>query len=194
MHGAVAVVVALAADEAEPALALGEQMARGVIATLTATDDAFRIGWPDAVEAALRRGRPPGGPVAAVARRRRPGGGRTAAVSRRSAGAPAGAGRGRRRCPQPALGGRRPGGRPRMPWGAFVPLLVGCLRARAGRLAARPRRPGAGRVTAGRRVRHARTAQGGAGAGAAGGGPSRGWFAAREDNPRSSRASSRRPK
>ena len=58
MHGAVAVVVALAADEPEPALALGEQMARSALATLTATDDAFRIGWPDSVEAALRLGRP----------------------------------------------------------------------------------------------------------------------------------------
>ena len=55
MHGAVAVVVALAADEPEQALALGEQMARSALATLTATDDAFRIGWPDSVEAALRR-------------------------------------------------------------------------------------------------------------------------------------------
>ena len=56
MHGAVAVVVALAADEPEQALALGEQMARSALATLTATDDAFRIGWPDSVEAALRLG------------------------------------------------------------------------------------------------------------------------------------------
>ena len=56
MHRAVAVVVALAGDEPEPALALGEQMARGALATLTATDDAFRIGWPDSVEAALRLG------------------------------------------------------------------------------------------------------------------------------------------
>ena len=58
MHGAVAVVVALAANEPERALALGEQMARSALATLTATDDAFRIGWADAVEAALRLARP----------------------------------------------------------------------------------------------------------------------------------------
>ncbi len=56
MRGAVAVVVALAADEPEQALVLGEQMARSALATLTATDDAFRIGWPDSVEAALRLG------------------------------------------------------------------------------------------------------------------------------------------
>ena len=56
MHGAVAVVVALAADKPEQALALGEQMARSALAALTATDDAFRIGSPDSVEAALRLG------------------------------------------------------------------------------------------------------------------------------------------
>ena len=58
MHAAVAVVVALAADEPEPALIRGEQMARSAFATLTATHEAFRIGWPDTVEAALRLERP----------------------------------------------------------------------------------------------------------------------------------------
>lgn len=58
MHAAVAVVVALAGDEPETALARGEEMTRTARATLTATHEAFRIGWPDTVEAALRLGRP----------------------------------------------------------------------------------------------------------------------------------------
>jgi len=57
MHAAVAVVVALAADEPAPSLAQGERIARSALATLTATHEAFRIGWPDTVEAALRLGR-----------------------------------------------------------------------------------------------------------------------------------------
>ncbi len=59
MHAAVGAVVALAGGEPEQALTCGEQMARGALATLTATHEAFRTGWPDTVEAALQLGRVP---------------------------------------------------------------------------------------------------------------------------------------
>ncbi len=56
MHAAVEVVVDVAAGEPDRALAGGERMAQSALATLTATHEAFRIGWPDTVEAALRLG------------------------------------------------------------------------------------------------------------------------------------------
>ena len=179
MHGAVAVVVALAADEPEQALALGEQMARSALATLTATDDAFRIGWPDSVEAALRVGnkqaarsllslveegleeaaRPPY--LAAQLERLRALVDASRDVAEELS----------------VAGGLQAAADA---FGRFRPVLVGRLRARAGRLAARSRRPGAWRVAAGRCRCDTRAARGDTRAGPPEGVPRQGRHAARD--------------
>jgi class 3 adenylate cyclase/tetratricopeptide (TPR) repeat protein len=57
MHATAAISVKLAGGNAEGALADGLRMLGPAIATLAASNDAVRVGWPDTLQAALQLGR-----------------------------------------------------------------------------------------------------------------------------------------